>query len=243
MAVSAGALNVDVTDIAFSLETDLRNKTMKRTTLFAVAVAVSFCFSNMLAFAQQDRTPAQQDRASAQERGGLDVAAGNLDPKTTGPNLRVSELIGMDIQNLQGDKVGKIEDVVLNVQTAKVNYAAVSYGGFLGIGDDLFAVPFEAFKVGKQRGEDEYLLVLDVTEEQLDGAEGFDKDNWPNFADQKFTSELDRRYKVERRSRAADRRSGAAERRNRDRDVDVDVETNRDGADIEVKRERDSDNS
>lgn len=180
---------------------------MKRTSLLAAAVAIGFCFSSMTAFAQQDQTAAQKKES-------LDPAAGNLDPKTTGPNLRMSELIGMNIQNRQGENVGEIEDVVLNVKTGKVNYAAVSYGGFLGVGDDLFAVPFEAFQVGKKRGEDEYVLVLDVTEEQLQGAEGFDNDNWPDFADTKFTSKLDQRYKVERQPRGGERRSG-------DRDVKV----------------------
>lgn len=191
---------------------------MKRTSLLAAAVAAAFCLSAPVASAQ--------DRA-------LDPQAGNLDPKTQGPNLRVSELMGMNIKNSQGEDVGEVEDIVLNVQTGKVNYAAVSYGGFLGIGDDLFAVPFEAFKVGKVRGDDEYVLVLDVTKEQLEGAKGFDKDNWPNFADQEFARELDMRYNVKREPETR-------ERRVRDRDLDVDVDTGRDGTDVKVKRESDN---
>lgn len=225
---------------------------MKRTSLLAAAVAIGFCFSNPFAVAQQNQTRAQQDPASAQQDRGPGAAAGNLDKKTTGPNIRASELIGMNIQNLQGDQVGEVEDIVLNVRTGKVNYAAVSYGGFLGIGDNLFAVPFEAFKVGKERGQDEYVLVLDVTKEQLEGAEGFDKDSWPNFADEKFVMELKQRYKVERRPNVDRRnrnrntdvdveRRPNADRQNRNRDVDVDVEKDRDGVDIKVKRAGDRD--
>lgn len=198
---------------------------MTRNTFYAAAIAAGFCFGNVLAFAQQDQTQNRQGE-------GISAAAGNLDDKTTGPNLRASELIGMNIQNLQGENVGEVEDIVLNVESGKVNYAAVSYGGFLGIGDDLFAVPFEAFKVGKKRGEEEYVLVLDVTEEQLEGAQGFDKDSWPNFADQKFTSELDRRYKVERQP--------AVDRGTRTNRGGVDVRTDRDGVEVKVKRDREN---
>jgi hypothetical protein len=87
--------------------------------------------------------------------------------------------------------------------SGKVRYAAVTYGGVLGVGSKMFAVPFEAFKVkmDPDDADDEdpdYVLTLDVTKEQLEGDQGFDNDHWPDFADSKFTQELDRRYKVQR---------------------------------------------
>ena len=69
----------------------------------------------------------------------------------------------------------------------------------MGIGDKLFAVPWEAFRCVQDPDDaDEYNLVLDVTPEKLKGATGFDQETWPNFADQSFTSELDTRYGVKR---------------------------------------------
>jgi sporulation protein YlmC with PRC-barrel domain len=122
-----------------------------------------------------------------------------LDKRTSGANIRASKLIGMNLQNDQGQSVGEIDDLVIDGNTGKIRYAAVKYGGFLGVGDKLFAVPFEAFKVQPERGsQNEYVLTLDVSKNQLKNAQGFDKDNWPNFADRNFTNEVDRQYGIDR---------------------------------------------
>ncbi len=123
--------------------------------------------------------------------------------------------MGMNIHNSQGESVGEIEDIVLDCHSGKVSYAAVSYGGFLGIGDKLFAVPFEAFEVKAEGNaaenreqpltEDDYALVLNVTQEQLEGQEGFDEDNWPNLTDSAMTRDLDKRYGVNRDEDEKDR--------------------------------------
>ncbi len=121
-----------------------------------------------------------------------------LDPKTSGANVRVSQLNGMNIQNSQGKSVGEIKDMAINVSHGKVQYAAVTYGGFLGVGNKMFAVPFKAFEL-KQNPEDpeEQILVLNVTQQQLEGAQGFDEDNWPDFADPDFSKELHKRYRID----------------------------------------------
>ncbi len=151
------------------------------------------------------------------------AAAGQMDSKTRGANIRVSQLTGMNIQNPQGESVGQINDLVLDANTGKVRYAAVTYGGFLGIGNKMFAVPFEAFKFKRKANDsDETVLVLDVTPEQLKGSVGFDENNWPDFADKEYTAEIYKRYKIERITR---------DRRDR-----VDVDVNRDGVDVDVDR-------
>lgn len=126
---------------------------------------------------------------------------GKLDNKTTGGTIRSSQLVGANIKNSAGDAVGEINDLVID-RSGKIRYAAITYGGFLGMGSKMFAVPFEAFKVSQNPNDpndrDDYVLTLDVTKEQLNGAQGFDKDRWPNFADTTFTQELDRRYNVHR---------------------------------------------
>ncbi|WP_417387700.1 PRC-barrel domain-containing protein [Gimesia sp.] len=124
--------------------------------------------------------------------------ASKLDPKTSGSNVRISQLNGMNIQNSQGKSVGEIKDIVINVSHGNVQYAAVTYGGFLGVGNKMFAVPFKAFEL-KQNPEDpeEQILVLNVTQQQLEGAQGFDEDNWPDFADPDFSKELHKRYRID----------------------------------------------
>jgi sporulation protein YlmC with PRC-barrel domain len=138
---------------------------------------------------------------------------GKLDDKTKGATIRASQLMGQNIKNSNGDNVGEIKDLVID-PSGKVRYAAVTYGGFLGLGSKLFAVPFEAFHVSHDPNDrnsrsgasdrndrsdrNNYVLTLDVTKDQLKGAQGFDNDRWPDFADTNFTQELHRRYNVDR---------------------------------------------
>lgn len=191
---------------------------MKKLLFYSALVLGSALASPTLVDAQ-DQTPRQRlERAQqrSQQAEQPDDAAARLDSKTTGATMRVSELTGMGIKNLNGEDIGEIEDLVVDAKSGKVRYAAVSYGGILGIGDELFAVPFEAFKFRQDADDaEDIVLVLDVSKQQLEGAQGFDKDNWPNFADRKFTDELDQRYKIKRR------RPGNA-------DVDIEVRTDQD---------------
>jgi sporulation protein YlmC with PRC-barrel domain len=149
---------------------------------------------------------ANQNAATANAQSGTADAnrdLAKLDDKTRGATIRASQLIGQNLKNSKGDSVGEIKDLVIDA-SGKVRYAAVTYGGVLGIGSKLFAVPFEAFRVRHDPNDpndpNDYALTLDVTKDQLDGAQGFDNDRWPDFADTKFTQELDRRYNVNRQA-------------------------------------------
>ena len=154
------------------------------------------------------------------------AAAGELDSKTHGANIRVSQLTGMNIQNAEGKSVGEINDLVLNTNTGKIQYAAVTYGGFLGIGNKMFAVPFEAFKFKPDPDDaDETVLVLNVTQQQLEGSVGFDENSCPDFADEEFTSGLYKRYGVQRNMK--------------NRGARVDVNVDRNGVDVDVNGKRD----
>jgi sporulation protein YlmC with PRC-barrel domain len=157
----------------------------------------------LAAIAQQatevNRTPGSQPGTAAANRD-----LGKLDDKTPGATIRASQLMGQNIKNASGENVGEVKDFVID-STGKIRYVTVTYGGIVGVGSKWFAVPFEAFRVSRDPGDpndkDDYVLTLNVTKQQLDGAEGFDDDNWPDFADTKFTQDLDRRYKVNRSSR------------------------------------------
>jgi len=160
---------------------------MKLITLVAAMIAIAFASTAIPVSAQTTATEVR------------DANAGKLDSKTSGPNIRVSQLIGANLQNDQSDSVGQINDLVLDSRTGKVSYAAVTYGGFLGMGNKMFAVPFDAIKTKTDlRDAGKHVLVLNVTKEQLEGAQGFDQDHWPDMADKKFAMELDQRYNVNR---------------------------------------------
>jgi sporulation protein YlmC with PRC-barrel domain len=89
--------------------------------------------------------------------------------------LSASTLIGDDVRNPAGEDLGKIEEIMLDVDSGQVAYAVLSFGGFLGIGDKLFAVPWGAMSLDTE----EEVFVLDVNQEMLEDAPGFDEDNWP----------------------------------------------------------------
>jgi sporulation protein YlmC with PRC-barrel domain len=112
----------------------------------------------------------------------------------TAPEHRVlpmSNVIGMDVHNRQGERLGRIDDVVLN-RDGSLNYAVVAYGGFLGINDNHVAVPFDRLTFDAERQG----AVLDVTRENLENAPRFDYRSgaWPNRVEWPFgAADRDRR--------------------------------------------------
>ena len=108
-------------------------------------------------------------------------------------HLSSSSLSGTDVENSSGDSLGKVEDLMINVTTGDVDYAVVSFGGFLGIGNKLFAVPLQAFKLNPKHKK----LILDESKERLEAAPGFDKDHWPSHSDNKWSNEVNSYYGVQ----------------------------------------------
>jgi sporulation protein YlmC with PRC-barrel domain len=91
-----------------------------------------------------------------------------------------SEIIGETVANLQGENVGKILELVIDAGKNRVVYAVLSFGGFMGMRNKLFAIPWEAFGFS----ETEKKLILNVDREKLEAAPGFKKgDKWPDFKD------------------------------------------------------------
>ena len=103
---------------------------------------------------------------------------------------RASKLIGADVENLQGEKLGDIKDVVLDPETGRITYAVLSFGGFMGMGEKLFAIPFEALKLDATREH----FTLDVDKDKLKNAPGFDKNNPPKASDRTWGAEVYKFY-------------------------------------------------
>lgn len=106
--------------------------------------------------------------------------------------LSASSINGNSVRNGSGEDLGKIEDLMINTQSGSVEYAVLSFGGILGIGDKLFAVPMQALAVDA----DEEEFVLHESKERLEDAPGFDKDNWPDTADDKWQQQVRAYYNV-----------------------------------------------
>lgn len=88
-------------------------------------------------------------------------------------------LIGESVENPIGENLGTIQDILIDVSSGRIAYAVLSFGGFLGFGSKLFALPWSALKVDIERN----IFVLEVPRERLEKAPGFDKDAWPDMAD------------------------------------------------------------
>ncbi|MCA9840333.1 MAG: PRC-barrel domain-containing protein [Trueperaceae bacterium] len=104
--------------------------------------------------------------------------------------LSAHSIMSDSVKNPQGEKLGDIKELMIDTQSGKVSYAVLDFGGFLGMGNKLFAVPWSALKVNT----DDHTLMLDTNKEKLKDAEGFDKDDWPNFADRNFEQRIHDRY-------------------------------------------------
>jgi sporulation protein YlmC with PRC-barrel domain len=111
-------------------------------------------------------------------------------PKTIRKTLSVSTLTGDPVVNLDGEKIGKLEELMVDVTDGSVGYAVLSFGGFLGIGDKLFALPWRTLRVDEQNKQ----IVVDLDKKALEAAPGFDKDNWPDFADDAYRQQVDKYY-------------------------------------------------
>lgn len=105
-------------------------------------------------------------------------------------SLSASTLTGDNVRNPDGDKLGELEEIVIDLDTGRVNYAVLSSGGFLGMGDKLFAIPWDLLTVDTENHE----IVLDLSKEALENAPGFDKDNWPDVHDRSWVRDVYRYY-------------------------------------------------
>lgn len=89
--------------------------------------------------------------------------------------LTSTTIVGDNVYNFQNESLGEIKDIMLDLERGKIEYVVIEYGGFLGIGEKYFAVPFEALTLDPSR----HAFILDQPKEVLENAPGFDKDHWP----------------------------------------------------------------
>lgn len=109
--------------------------------------------------------------------------------------LSASSLEGDKVKNSQGEDLGNVKDIMINTEGGQVQYYVLSFGGILGMGDKLFAIPPQAIAVDTE----DKCLILNVDKDKLENAPGFDKDNWPNMADETFRNEIYGHYGYEYR--------------------------------------------
>jgi len=100
--------------------------------------------------------------------------------------LSASTLTGDPVKNLAGEDLGKLEELMIDLSSGRVAYAVLSFGGFLGMGDKLFAIPLEALRVDTENE----VIILNVNKEMLESAPGFDKDRWPETSEHAWLTDV-----------------------------------------------------
>jgi sporulation protein YlmC with PRC-barrel domain len=109
------------------------------------------------------------------------------DKQGPGPRLMGADtLIGEDVYNHQDEDLGDIKEIMLDMQTGQIAYAVLSFGGLLGMGDKLFAVPWQSLQLDTSNKR----FILDCSKEKLENAPGFDKDRWPDMASAEFSNQI-----------------------------------------------------
>ncbi|MCR2747912.1 PRC-barrel domain-containing protein [Limnobacter parvus] len=108
-----------------------------------------------------------------------------------GPSLMGADtLLGNDVYNHDGEDLGDIKEFMIDMASGKVAYAVLSYGGLMGMGDKLFAVPWAALKLDTENKR----FTLNARKDALKDAPGFDKDNWPLMSDQTWATGVHKFY-------------------------------------------------
>jgi sporulation protein YlmC with PRC-barrel domain len=100
--------------------------------------------------------------------------------------LSAGTLIGTPVTNLDGEDLGHIEEIMLDLATGNVAYVVVSFGGLLGVGNKLFAIPWQSLHID----QDEETAVMDVDRATLENAPGFDRNNWPQTVEPSWLGEV-----------------------------------------------------
>jgi len=157
-------------------------KLQRKVSYLALVPALAIAFATTVHAAgdadKRDQTAMKQSSATSKSNA------------TNVHNMRASELIGKNVTNPKGEGLGEIKDLVVDTAHGRVQYAVISFGGFLGLGDKLFAYPLERFERSTERGK----LVLNVDKDKMKSAPGFEDKSWPNFGAATYRGEVDKFY-------------------------------------------------
>ena len=103
----------------------------------------------------------------------------SLETSETGNLIGSDKVEGTAVYGSDRNKIGSIERVMIDKQSGRVSYAVLSFGGFLGIGDDHYPLPWQSLKYDTSLGG----YVTGITEAQLEGAPRYGNDNSWNWSD------------------------------------------------------------
>jgi len=100
--------------------------------------------------------------------------------------LTAGSIIGTGVEHMSEEKLGKIDNLMVNLRTGEIEYVILEFGSFLGLGGKLFAIPFFEMKVDPSRK----IFILNRDKEYLKNIPGFDKNHWPDTNDHQYFDEV-----------------------------------------------------
>jgi len=112
-----------------------------------------------------------------------------IDAKTQGGShhvLSCSAVTGFRVRDSQGDDLGTIKEIMIDMEQGRVAYAVLSFGAMLGVTDKLFAVPWSALKMNQSTHE----FMLHADRRRLESAPSFDKNHWPDMLDNAWCQQV-----------------------------------------------------
>jgi sporulation protein YlmC with PRC-barrel domain len=162
---------------------------MRLTSLLSVLILAGTCWAQQ-GTGVDVQAPGVHVQTGAQP---ADAPAYDQNPRTmTKRIVRASEIIGINVKNEADETVGEINDIVIDPNDGRVRYVALSVGGFLGVADQLFAIPWTSFECRREGDQD--VVVLNVDKATLQKAKGFNQENWPDMANEQWQLENDRNF-------------------------------------------------
>ena len=112
------------------------------------------------------------------------------DMEISSANIAASRVSGTEVYNRAGEHLGSIHDVVIGKRDGKVKYAIMSFGGFLGIGEEYHPLPWSALDYETNAGG----YVVDLDQKKLEGAPHYGSRNEPNWSDEAYGRQVDTYY-------------------------------------------------
>jgi sporulation protein YlmC with PRC-barrel domain len=106
--------------------------------------------------------------------------------------IEASRVNGTRVYNTQGDHLGHIYDLVIGKRDGKVKYAIMSFGGFLGIGEEYHPLPWDVLKYDERQGG----YVVGLTTEQLQGAPRYAEGDRPDWVDPAYGRRINDYYGI-----------------------------------------------
>jgi len=104
--------------------------------------------------------------------------------------LTATSIIGDTVENMAGEKLGTIDNLMINLNTGEVDYVVLEFGEIFGVGGKLFAIPFSEFK----HKRDEKVFIIDRDKEYLKNSPGFDKNHWPDTNEHGYFEDVKLHY-------------------------------------------------